>query len=86
MSMPTTIPATVQIKRTNLIGLVALAALLAALVTAVVLELAVGTRSESAAASAPAAVQSGSPEEQSVGTYLFGVRRSTDGCRAPGSA
>ena len=83
MSMPTTIPATVQIKRTNLIGLVALAALLAALVTAVVLEFAVGTRSESArgvrAGRCPERVARGAE----LGTYLFGTAVA-DGCRAPG--
>ena len=73
MSMSTTIPATVQIKRTNLIGLVALAAVLAAAAMWIVLEFAVGTASESAQAPVPAVtVQSGSPEEQSVGAFLFG--------------
>ena len=79
MSMSASVPATVHIKRTNLIGLVALAAIVAATVTALVLVFAVGTGS-SVQASFPAVVvpsgQATSPmtsaEAKSVGMYLFG--------------
>ena len=74
MSMSTTIPATVQIKRTNLIGLVALAAILAAARD----RRRARVRRRHAERERPRRpcrplVQSASPEEQSVGTYLFGA-------------
>ena len=78
MSMPASIPSTVQIKRTRLVGLVVAVAIFAAAVTAAVFLLAVGSGSHSARVSVPAVVapSSVSPltraEAQSIGAYLFG--------------
>ncbi len=74
MSTSVSIPATVQIKRGRLVGLVAGAAVLAAAVTWVVLTFAVDAGSSTSQAAAPRVVATPrTPAQRSIGSYLFGV-------------
>ena len=73
MSTSVSIPATVQIKRGRLFGLVAVVAVLAAAVTWAVLTFAVNSGSSTTQAAAPNVASSPlTPAEQSLGSYLFG--------------
>ena len=72
MSTSVSVPATVQIRRGRLVGLVAGAAVLAAAVTWAVLTLAVDPGSSTSQAAAPVATKL-TPAQRSVGSYLFGV-------------
>ncbi len=73
MSTSVSIPATVQIKRGRLVGLVAGAAVLAAAVTWVVLTFAVDAGSSTSQAAAPRVVATPlTPAQRSIGFYLFG--------------
>ena len=74
MNTSVSIPATVQIKRGRLVGLVAGAAVLAAAVTWVVLTFAVDAGSSTSQAAAPRVVATPlTPAQRSIGSYLFGV-------------
>jgi hypothetical protein len=74
MSTSVSIPATVQIKRGRLVGLVAGAAAVAAAVTWVVLTFAVDAGSSTSQSAAPRVVATPlTPAQRSIGSYLFGV-------------
>jgi LytS/YehU family sensor histidine kinase len=73
MNVSATIPATVQIRRSRLLGLIGAIAVLAAAITWMVLTFAVDTGSEEAQASATGAATALTPAERSVGFYLFGA-------------
>jgi hypothetical protein len=73
MSTSVSIPATVHIKRSRLVGLVAGVAVLAAAVTWVVLTFAVDVGSATRQAAPPAVGASLTPAERSIGSYLFGA-------------
>ena len=73
MNVSATIPATVQIRRSRLLGLIGAIAVLAAAITWIVLTFAVDTGSEEAQASATGVPVTLAPSEQSVAFYLFGA-------------
>ena len=74
MSISASIPATVQIKRGRLLGLVAGVAVLAAAATWVVLTFAVDAGNSTSQAVAPRVVAAPvTPAQRSIGSYLFGV-------------
>jgi len=74
MSTSVSIPATVQIKRGRLAGLLAGVAVLAAAVTWVVLTFAFDAGSSTSQAIAPRVVATRlTPAQQSIGSYLFGT-------------
>ena len=74
MSTSVSIPATIQIKRGRLVGLVAGVAVLAAAVTWVVLTFAVDAGSSTSEAAASRAVSTSlTPSQRSIGSYLFGA-------------